>query len=307
MESMSREFALFIDGIRIERGISRLDLIDGIISLSQYKRYLRGVTAIPNDIILEIASRLKYSITDLYSLYTRKHSKEDTLIREVYNELRIGRFQEAYEKLSNLNPESFVSEYYKTSYDFCMIYVQHSLNRVSDIHVLQMYSELINFPECMNNDSFNFVEISTLTQIIRVSSTINNFDAANKLYAIMSSGKFNYSTQNENSLIPVLYYTIAIVFYKQDEYEKAIELASQGIQSAIKNENTNALPQIYMLDAFAKKNLDNLDEAYLSVKKCFMLLILTENKNAIESFKVSYYKVFDLPLEELMQDVYKML
>jgi hypothetical protein len=28
MESMSREFALFIDGIRIERGISRLDLID---------------------------------------------------------------------------------------------------------------------------------------------------------------------------------------------------------------------------------------------------------------------------------------
>ena len=62
-----------------------------------------------------------------------------------------------------------------------------------------------------------------------------------------------------------------------------------------------------MLDAFAKKNLDNLDEAYLSVKKCFMLLILTENKNAIESFKVSYYKVFDLPLEELMQDVYKML
>jgi len=46
MENKAREFGLFIDGLRLERNISREDLCDGIMSLSQYKRYLRGDTSI---------------------------------------------------------------------------------------------------------------------------------------------------------------------------------------------------------------------------------------------------------------------
>jgi hypothetical protein len=62
-----------------------------------------------------------------------------------------------------------------------------------------------------------------------------------------------------------------------------------------------------MLDAYAKKNLERLDEAYRSARKCFLQLIVFENKDAIESFKALYYNVFDLPIEELLTDISKMI
>ena len=72
MENKAREFGLFIDGLRLERNISREDLCDGIMSLSQYKRYLRGDTSMPNAKLVQLADKLKFSITDIYGLFGKK-------------------------------------------------------------------------------------------------------------------------------------------------------------------------------------------------------------------------------------------
>ena len=85
----AREFGLFIDGLRIERNMSREDLCEGVMSLSQYKRYLRGDTSIPNSKLVMIADRLKFSINDIHFLFRQKHNDEYNSINKIYNLIRI--------------------------------------------------------------------------------------------------------------------------------------------------------------------------------------------------------------------------
>lgn len=307
MDSFSREFALFIDGIRLERGTSRLDLIDGIVSLSQYKRYLRGVTAIPNDIVLELASRLKYSITDLYTLYTKKHSKEDIVIRALYEDIQKGQYHDAQEKIRNINPDTFVSEYYTSFYDYIMIHLQHITGRVSDIHVLSMYSELINYPDCMTNESFNLVDLNVLYQIVKISGKLENYQPSELLYNVIKEGNLNFSSASDVSVLPGLFYTVSRVFYKRNELIKTIELTEKGIELSVSNSLSKVLPHLFLLNSIAKKKIDDLEGAYDSIKKCFLQLIITGDKQSIDFFKKSYDQYFDISLNELLQDISTML
>lgn len=303
MESFSREFALFIDGIRIERGLSRIDLIDEVVSLSQYKRYLRGVAPIPNNVVIELADRLKYNITDLYSLYTKKYSKEDSQLREVYSIIQKYDYERAYLFLQDINDELLVSSFYKLFYDYMVIFTQHKLGRVSEIHVLSLYSDLIDYPNCMKNDSFNFVEISILNQIITISSGIGNYEAANLMFDKLTSNSFNYSSSNDATVLPALYYTLARVNFKQDNFERTNEVCELGIKTAIQYEILSGLPHLFFLNARALLRLNLENEAIISIKKCFLQLSITGNKNSFEAFLKGYNNDFDIPIEDLLKDV----
>ena len=88
MDYKAREFGLFIDGLRLERNISREDLCEGIMSLSQYKRYLRGDTSMPNAKLVQLADRLMFSLSDIYSLFGKKHDDNYKKIWEIYTLIR---------------------------------------------------------------------------------------------------------------------------------------------------------------------------------------------------------------------------
>ncbi len=307
MEPNSREFALFIDGIRIERGLSREDLIDGIISLSQYKRYLRGVTAIPNNIVLLIADRLKYNITEFYTLYTKKYSTEYNQIKNIYKLIQENNYNEAFFKAREINDELIVSGFNKLFYDYCIIYSQYKLGRISDIHVLSSFSEMINYPNCMENESFNMVEIDILIQIVTISTKMENFGPANELYKKLTSNNLNFSRTDETSILPSLYYTVSRVMYNQNDHEKVVELCDIGVTVALADENSNAIPHLFILKAISLKVLNRLEEAYDSVRRCFMQLIILNKQKLTDAFITSYNSNFDIPLNELMKDVYKLL
>ena len=303
MESLTKEFALFIDGIRIEKGISRVDLIEDIISLSQYKRYLRGATAIPNNIVMELANRLQYNITELYSQYTKKYLREDTQLKDVSDLIKHSRFEEAHEHLKDINKDLIVSNYYRTLYEYFALLIQHKLGRVSDIHILTLYSQIIDFPNCMNKGNFTLVEVSVLDQMIQVSSSMGNFEAANMLYSLITEGKFIYSNTENRSILPRIYYTLSTVFFKQEELNKTIEIANIGIQESISDENFSVLPHLYYLLARSYTISGDLTEGLDSMRKCFMQLIVIGNKDLYNSFQKLYQQQYEEPLSELLSDL----
>lgn len=307
LETFSRDFALFIDGIRIERGLTRLDLIDEIISLSQYKRYLRGAAEIPNNVVIQLADRLKYNITDFYTLYTKKHGKEHNQIRSIYYLIQADQYVEALNASMKVNDELIVSSYNKLFFDYCVIYSQHKLGRVSDIHVLSKYSEMIDYPNCINNESFNMVEMSILSHIVTLSSNMGNYDPANFLFNILSKGNLNFSRNDDNTVLPFLFYVVARVIYQQGDYERVLVLCEEGIHMAIQNENNNSLPHLFLLNSLAHNKLGDTTKAKTLMKKSILLLKITNNETTLEVFKQTYKSNFDIPLEELLKDISDLL
>ena len=73
LDNEAKEFGLFIDGLRLERNISREDLCDNVLSLSQYKRYLKGEASIPNDKIVLLADKALDLLKVACYVYKRLH------------------------------------------------------------------------------------------------------------------------------------------------------------------------------------------------------------------------------------------
>ena len=303
MDPNSREFALFIDGIRIERSLSREDLIEDIVSLSQYKRYLRGITAIPNNIVIQLADRLKYSINDFYSLFTKKHSNEHNEILDIYILIKNQQYKEAIESCHNLKDELIVSSYNKLFYEYCFVFSQYMLGQISDIHILSIFSEMVNYPECMDNESFNMIEMNVLVQIVKISASMENFSPAESLYKILTSTNFQLNYSGDSSILPLLYYYTARVFRTKGDTEKSLNLAEKGIQIALIYETSNALPHLFLINALANKELGNISEAYQSIKKCFLQLIVLNKPEQTKIFKSAYENNFEVSLSELLSNI----
>jgi len=296
----AREFGLFIDGLRIERNMSREDLCEGVMSLSQYKRYLRGDTSIPNSKLVMIADRLKFSINDIHFLFRQKHNDEYNSINKIYNLIKANSVQEAYNLAIKYTKTAFLSEYNKLFFDFCFISIQYRLKMVSSVHVLDMYSRLIDYPECSNNDSFNMIEISALIQICIISSKMDNLEPSNTLYRLLSSPSFNYSSASESTFLPSIYSSLSRILYMQKDYEKVIDITKIGIDYCLALETSNAFPHMLLFNSLSNIKLGNFDDGIESAKKCFMLLYVENKKANFESFKQNFEKQSELKLSEII-------
>ncbi len=301
MENKAREFGLFIDGLRLERNISREDLCDGIMSLSQYKRYLRGDTSMPNGKLVQLADKLKFSINDIYGLFGKKHNENHKKIWEIYTLIKKNEFNAALQLGQELKKDILVSQYNKLFYDYCMIKIQHGLKMVSDIHVLNLYSDLINYPTCTNNDSFNMVEISALIGIVDISSSIGNYNALNLLYRILTSKTFNYSTSGDSSFLPSIYSSLSRSFGIQEEHDKVLEISQMGIDYCIKHETSNALSHLFFYKSIALLNLNKLEEGKEAAKKCFMQLYIENKPQKFQDFKNVFENEFNMKLDDLIK------
>lgn len=300
MQNKAREFGLFIDGLRIERNISRENLCDGIMSLSQYKRYLRGDTSMPNAKLTQLADKLMFSIQDIYSLFGKKHNENYSKIWKILNLIKNNDPKQALKLAEDLKKDVLVSQYNKLFYDYCMIKIQHTLKMVSDIHVLNLYSDLIDYPACTNNDSFNMVEISALIGIVNTSASIGNFDPMNLMYRILTSKSFNYSTSGDSSFLPSIYSSLSRSFGAQDEHEKVLEISQMGIDYCLRHETSNALSQLLFYKSLSLLSLDRTEEAKIEAKKCFMHLFIENKPHKFSNYKKTFEIAFEMKLDDLI-------
>lgn len=301
MENKAREFGLFIDGLRIERNISRENLCDGIMSLSQYKRYLKGDTSIPNSKLVQLSDKLMFNITDIYSLFGKKHNENYKKIWDIYNLIKRNESKKALQLAETLKKEVLVSQYNKLFYDYCMIKIQHSLKMVSDVHVLNLYSDLIDYPACTNNDSYNLVEIGALIGIVNISVSIGNYGPMNHMYNILTSKTFYYSVSGDYSFLPSVYSSLSRSFGAQNIHQKALEMAQIGIDFCLKHETSNALSQLLFYKSISLLSLEKVEQAKEEAKKCMMQLYIESNPEKLSNYKSVFENAFNIKIDELIK------
>ncbi|MCF7926813.1 MAG: helix-turn-helix domain-containing protein [Candidatus Izimaplasma sp.] len=301
MQQNNKEFILFIENLRIERNLTREELCENILSTSQFKRYLRGSSVIPNDKLVFLAERLKFNISDLHNLFDKKYNEQYQELLQIYDLNSTSSFKTSYVKLHKLKDKTLISTYNEFLFDFLMINTQYNLNMMSDVQALEMLSELINFPDCKENSSFNFVELNGLLDIVTISSRRDDFKPANILYEILSSNSKTFASLEKKSILPIIHLILAGVLNKQDKPKKVLEISRNGIDICLKHDILNSLEYLYLYKGFAEGDLGETEKAKNSIKKAFMLLYVQDKHEVYRRFKKSYEKNFNSPLEELIQ------
>lgn len=300
MNNDAREFALFIDGLRIDKKLSREDLCDGIISLSQYKRYLRGDTSIPNNIVVSLADKLKFNIDDLHLMYRSKSDKQYSKINQIYYLIISNELEEAYTLAYEMKDDIIVTNSNQLFFDFCFIYIKHKLSQISDIQVLEMFSSLINYPECMDNDTHSWVEANILVQIVQITAQMENYEPTNHMYSLLKQEKFIKSYTGEAGMIPAIYATIAKILGMQDKNNEVIEICGIAIDYCVQHEISSSLSHLYFFKSFSHHNIGEIDEALELSKKGFMQLYLENRPDKFSVFKDIFERRFEMKLTDFI-------
>jgi transcriptional regulator with XRE-family HTH domain len=301
LSEQTKEFGLFIDGLRIDRHLSREDLCSGIISISQYKRYLNGSTSIPNDKLIKLADRLNFSISEIHSLFQSKYNNQYRKILEIYNLIKRRNYEEAYKKAIELSKLPILSSYNNLLFDYCMIKIQYELDQASSIQALDSFSNLINYPECQNNETFNWVEINILNEIVIISSKLENYEPANVLFNILTSTHITQSSSEDRFFMPTTYAILSQLLGKQEKYEQVVKLTESGIKYSLYHDISNALSNLFLTNAYANLDLGNVDQAKISARKAFAQLYIENKPEKYNQFKLNFEKEFDMSVSELMK------
>lgn len=300
MNKNARDFALFIDGLRIEKKISRENLCEGIISLSQYKRYLRGDTSMPNNVVGDLADKLKFSINDLHLIYRNKSDNQYNKINEIYHFMVSNQLDEAYAIAKDFTDKHIVSSSNQLFFDFCMISIQHELQLISDIQVLEMFSGLIDYPECMENDSHSWIEINILMQIVQITAKMENYEPTNHMYTLLKQENFIKSYTGEGGMIPGIYATIAKILGRQEKDHEVVEICQIGIDYCVHHEISSSLSHLLFFKSFSLHNLGELDYALEESKKGFMQLYLEDKPDKFEIFRNIFERRFEMNLDDFI-------
>ena len=301
MSEQTKEFGLFIDSLRTDRQMSREDLCDGIISLSQYKRYLRGAASIPNNKLLQLADRLNLSISEIHLLFQKEYNKQYSDILNIYQLMKKNEYEEAYNLAREFAQTPILSSYNTLFFDYCMINIQHKLKKATDIQALELYSKLVDFPECKNTETFNWIEINVLIEIVKISSKMGNNTAMDMVYNILISEDLNVSSSSDKFFLPSVYSTLSQILGKNDKYKEIIELTNKGIQYSRYHEISNALSQLFLLNSFANYDLNNMEDAIESAKKGFMQLYIENKPDMFKLYKKIFENKFNMKVSELIK------
>src|SRR5690606_8848204 len=81
----SKQFALYFDRLRYEKGLTQEEFVESIISLRQYRRYLNGTSHIPQDIIDSFARRLGYRPHHVMLEFEGEKIQEGKRVENLYN------------------------------------------------------------------------------------------------------------------------------------------------------------------------------------------------------------------------------
>ena len=152
-----------------------------------------------------------------------------------------------------------------------------------------------------DNESFNWVELNVLFQMILISSKIENYELADFMYSIITEKSTNFTLSRDLTLVPNIHLVLGQIFGRQSKFDQALELANKGIEHCKEHHTSFALASLLYIKSISHDALGQKDLAKVFAKKTIMQLIIEDNKTKIEEYKKKLSKSLDVDIEEICQ------
>lgn len=272
MKNISHEFGLFIDNIRDSRNVSKEDFVDGILSTRQYQRYLKGEASISIERIVQLVDKLELEFFSVYNHFSNSSNIERQMIKRVYRYISVSNFKNAYDLTQEYKDFNFVSRYYKKLLNIYEIIINHKLLRISRDMALNKFEQTINYPKCLDNNNFNFIELTALLYMAQIINDEKNKKAImSKLFDILKFHKITDLNKEDDGLV-VVYSVFSKLLGSQKQYSEVIFLTKKGIKLCELHKTTNSLSHLYYYCSLGYLGINKKDVALKYVKKAFFTL-----------------------------------
>lgn len=276
-----------IDYLRNEKGIQIKDFVIDVCERRQYSRYHSGENKMSHKILLGFLNKLGLSLIEFYYSFYRSENSEFHKVNKLYTLLINRKLDEAKSMFIELDSYEFSGVQAKQFFEFCQIYHNHLTKKGYHDHILERLSHLINYPDCLKQQSFNFVEIATIRLISEIEYLKKELNALEFLYEYLQNESNLLIFADKRDILPSIYASCSRIYGMLGEFDKSGIIASKGIEYCIKNETSFLLHTLHYFHALHFLKTSKIEDAIQAASNAiFILQAKNDNFNKERYFKL---------------------
>lgn len=158
--------ALFLEQLRVSRGISQEDFTEGIISNRQYQRYVNGSSAMPFHLLDEFAERLNIKKEFLLLEFDSYGIKETNNIVDYLNAVNSDDIEKAKTISQNIDPKYILDNTNLKFYEFTKLFQEFKEKKISKEQHIAKLKVFIDYPKILSSPAMTMVETLTLSTLL---------------------------------------------------------------------------------------------------------------------------------------------
>ncbi|PKK98824.1 MAG: hypothetical protein CVV57_04905 [Tenericutes bacterium HGW-Tenericutes-2] len=288
----SKELSLYFDKLRYERNMTQETFVTGIVSIRQFRRYLKGECDIPQDIINQLSRRLGFKPEYVIWDFESERINETTLITNFYNAVANRDLNAAEDYNKQIKSKYIIDDVNRLYYTHTVNMLELSKKIISEDVFLEKTIKLIDFPNILKSRMLSNAEIMILSTLISLKNFTEKESIVDRLKLYISQPNLIVSGHNEHVVLLCLQ-RVAQYEGINKNFAEVIRLCKQGIEVSTRLKVYYLLEYFYYFSSLAYHELGEVSKYEESVFRCYATLYAENNEKKIAKFT------------ELIEDDYK--
>lgn len=288
-----QNFAIQIDVLRVNSGMTIVDLCYNICDESSYRRYKAGKRQIPITRLKLFCDRLGVGLDEFLYNSLLRDEYEYKKINELFYALQIKDFDQVNKILKNVHIDEISLKKNKELLEFIVCTNSFELRKITKYEYLK---KLRGIRE-VKDGFYTFNDVLILDKISWIEVENNNRDTLDILYSILTDTSKLYNIYNSHAVIASIFANVANMYTKLKCFEFALEIVKEGIVYCKKHGTLKKIHYLYYLKAYTLYNLNKKEEAMENIARVITIAFSMNNKKEIKYFIDLINKEFGLSID----------
>ena len=303
MLTHSKDLALFLEQMRVSRGISQEDFTEGIISNRQYQRYVNGSSPMPFHLLDNFAERLNIKKDYLLLEFDSYGIKETTNVVDFLNAVNSDDFEKAKKIQKEIDPKYILDSTNLKFYEFAKLLQVYKERKSSKENHSFKLKELIGYPKVLSNSAMTLFETVILSNLLDFVSEQEQTKILDKIKVFINNPSLIW-TGSQIITYNLLMFRIAKYSGVKGDFDNVINFCKKALSLNFKSKYFLNMDYYYYFLALAYHRKHNMVLFEENIYKCFTVLEMMDAPNKTASIVSMAKKDFDIDLIEFINEYY---
>lgn len=299
----SNTLSIYIERLRIARHIPQETFVHDIVSIRQYRRYLKGESDVPFTVISQLTTKLGMKTDTILREFEVAKVEETNKMNKLYN-LAVNYDHKKFEELEKtISIDHIIESSNILLYKHSIMLNKFYSKKITAVQIKDMSKELINYPSVLEQGVLNTIELLVLTFLIDVLPLKDRTKIIEKITEYLNDSKIIVSGGNEKVLTLILA-RLAKHSGILESFDQVIKFCDLAISRNISLLSFYIMDYLYYYKSLAYYKLGDQENFEISLTKCFNVLEFENNDSKTKKFIALINDDYDIDFKNFVLDLY---
>lgn len=287
-DNYSKELAHYFDMLRFSRKMTLEDLTHDIVSIRQFRRYIRGEYQMPQIVFNNLSIRLGFKPEHILLEFEALKLQETKKMNSLHNAVVNKDFIVAKKMIDDIDENYIIEKNNLIMFKFSKLLMDYYQKNISPEFFVDQIKELINYDSLFDKMILSSTEVILLTSLLPIESFNQKDKVVLLLEKFISKQKTIVSGHNDRLILLCLYY-LSDYYGTQGKFHDVIKFCIKGIEFCNYLKYSYLLHDFYYYAALAYYYLKDQDNCDHMLFKCYCVLHSETN----EAKQKNYYRMIE--------------